>query len=191
MILICCCAPKYLSKVVFLYPQIEPSKLFFQTADSENCHPHDSILPYTVHRGPLELSFLKKNFTQDTMQCTTKRKVADAKREIGLVHLLRRRPNPERKTTWLSKTKLYKEENHFEIQRKTNFCKVEKIRCDTFSQSYVNGLKRAGEQMVEVTNPGIQTFPFFSLNFLFFMHFKLLRLLRICQVIDDPPRTKS
>ena len=41
--------------------------------------------------------------------------------------------------------------------------------------------------MVEVTNPGIQTFPFFSLNFLFFMHFKLLRLLRICQVIDDPP----
>ena len=86
--------------------------------------------------------------------------------------MLRRRPNPERKTTWLSKTKLYKEENHFEIQRKRNFCKVEKIRCDTFSQSYVNGLKRAGEQMVEVTNPGIQTFPFFSLNFLFFMHFK-------------------
>ena len=44
--------------------------------------------------------------------------------------------------------------------------------------------------MVEVTNPGIQTFPFFSLNFLFFMHFKLLRLLRICQVIDDPPQDK-
>ena len=60
----------------------------------------------------MELSFLKKNFTQDTMQYTTKRKVADAKREIGLVNLLTgegRRPNPERKTTWLSKTKLYKE----------------------------------------------------------------------------------
>ena len=61
---------------------------FFQTADSENCQPHDSIMPYTVYRGPMKLSFLKKNFTQDTMQYTTKRKVADAKREIGLVNLL-------------------------------------------------------------------------------------------------------
>ena len=69
-------------------------------------------MPYTVYRGPMKLSFLKKNFTQDTMQYTTKRKVADAKREIGLVNLLTgegRRPNPKRTTTWLSKTKLYKE----------------------------------------------------------------------------------
>ena len=80
--------PKISLKSRFLSPQIEPSNLFCQTADSENCHPHDLILPYTVHRGPMELSFLKKNFTQDTMQYTTKRKVADAKREIGLVNLL-------------------------------------------------------------------------------------------------------
>ena len=39
-------------------------------------------------------------------------KVVDAKREIGLVNLLTgegRRPNPKRKSTWLSNTKLYKE----------------------------------------------------------------------------------
>ena len=38
-----------------------------------------------------------------------------------------------------------------------------KMLCDTFCfQSYVNGL--VGEQMVEVRNPRIQTFPFFPLT---------------------------
>ena len=50
-------APKYLSNEVVISPKIEPGLQTADSKNSENCNPHDFILPYIAHRGPIELFF--------------------------------------------------------------------------------------------------------------------------------------